>query len=155
MIWLPNAPKAFCTRFRQLLDDFRKLDLPVATRPIPLDVTVSPCTYLGSYFKLASLFQEYGFKPFSPIPPRTAFIPSHMPINTKILVQEYLESPRAHIIYPGEEGGIRSQFVNLQAKAFKPRSGHQFGGTIYSGGISIGSMLEVGTKKNQKAKKNQ
>ena len=70
----------FEQEFQQLLDDIRKLDLPVATRPIPLDAAVSPCSYLRSYFKLAALFQEYGFKLFSPIPLRTAFIPSHVAI---------------------------------------------------------------------------
>jgi hypothetical protein len=129
----------------------------VQSEPLPYMVLVDTASYVAAYCRLSSLFEYHGFKRFASIPLRRTLADGHLPIDTKILLQNILLKHDLIKNMAEHKHEIWSTLFRLNSKAFTPRTGYSFDGRITTDGTSVsiyfkkdGYNKRSGTKRKTK-----
>ncbi|KAI9106282.1 hypothetical protein DFS34DRAFT_682302 [Phlyctochytrium arcticum] len=82
-VHLEDDESAVIQEIRDLLPEMAREDGDLAYH-----VVVEPLTFFPAYCQLSSLYEQHGFPQFSVLPLRQSLVPSHVVIDTKILVTQ-------------------------------------------------------------------
>ena len=130
--------------------------LPVrpSAEPLAYLVVSEPIHFLPSYCRLSRRYEFHGFPQFTALPLRTTLVQSHVQIDTMILYRHILKMTRkdAERYEDDMKDELWGRVFRLEKKAFQPRAGMRFDGTVYTDGHSLTVCIShPDAKRGQKA----
>jgi hypothetical protein len=119
--------------------------------PLSYRILTETEQFVAPYCRLAKLYENYNLRMFSAIPLRRSFAVCHIPIDTKILLQNIMLRHDLIANMSNNKYDIWSNIFRLNSKPFKPRKGFKFDGRITTNGTSVSIyFLKEGCRKRSK-----
>ncbi|KAJ3036018.1 hypothetical protein HDV00_003153 [Rhizophlyctis rosea] len=140
---------------RNLFDEiFDILPILPSSDPLAYLVVSDPIYFLPSYCRLSRRYEYHGFPQFTALPLRTTLVQSHVQIDTMILYRHVLGLKRkdAEGYQEDMKDELWGRVFRLEKKAFQPRAGMRFDGTVCTDGHSLTVCIShPDAKRGQKA----
>ena len=131
------------SQFHQWIQQHRPSILPAQfDKSYPYDIKKNPSKYMIGMIYMAHTREQLGIKSFQFFPIRTSIVPKNICIDTKTLIDLFIEGDKRHYqqninLY---KDAIWSTFFNTNAKVFRRRN-YVFDHRIITDGISVSIQL--------------
>ena len=142
MEYVPDAGEvaSMSAEETDLRDEIQRL-LPATTTsqdPLAYLVACEAMTFFPTYCRLSRLFEYYGYPQFSALPLRRSLVQSHVQIDTMIVYRHVLGITRKEAeSLPDMKHDLWGRLFRMESKAFQPRSGMVFDGSISTNGLRL------------------